>query len=314
MAFSEITRQMLYYALDLARQTNARAVLLYADVFQDTSALDAFLDEAVSVPVILVTRRHGGHPVPENGRGLRIQAPDVLLTRVGQIKIAVVLGMAQGVLKSGDLLICLSGIAGTGRLDTLVCMEVEREFEWLSGVRTESLLGAVKPEVFQRVLDIAVSLGNEGREGKPVGATFVLGDTEKVLEHVRQLILNPFRGYPEAERNVLDPKMEETVKEFATIDGAFVIRGDGVIESAGAYLAASVSDGTLPYGLGARHNSAAGITATTDAIAITVSTSTGNVTVFRGGKVIAEIERPRLPASMPARKLADLHDDGAGGE
>ncbi len=311
-SFPKITKRMLDYGLDLARESRARAVLLYADVFQEASDLENFFSAADRVPVILVTRRHGGHPLPKSGQGVLIQVPDVLLTRVSQIKIAIILGMAQGVLHSGDRVICLSGIAGSGHLDTLVCMEVEHEFEWLSGDFAGSLLDTVKVEVFQRVLDIAVSLGNEGREGKPVGAAFVIGDTERVMEHVRQLILNPFRGYSESERNILDPLMEETVKEFAAIDGAFIIRGDGVIESAGAYLEASVSDGALPYGLGARHNSAAGITAATNAVAVVVSTSTGNVTVFRGGEIIAEIERPRLPAAMSPRRLAALRNGEPG--
>jgi DNA integrity scanning protein DisA with diadenylate cyclase activity len=44
--------------------------------------------------------------------------------------------------------------------------------------------------------------------------------------------------------------------------------------------------------LGARHAAAAGITAVTNAIAVTVSASTGTVRVFRGGRMILEIERP----------------------
>ncbi|NOY80371.1 MAG: hypothetical protein GXP31_05120 [Kiritimatiellaeota bacterium] len=289
--------QLLDYALPLARSTGARAILVYADAFADSAALQTFMVQAAEVPVILVTRNAGGAAVdPDRAdRQPHIHVPDVRLTRLEQIKIAILLGLAQGILSRDDRLVCLSGLSGKGRLDTLVFMEVAREFEMFAAVDAAQLLGEVRVEVFQRVLDIAVSLGNEGREGKPVGACFVIGDTENVFRHVRQMILNPFRGYPEEERSILDPRIEETVKEFAAIDGAFIVRRDGVIESAGAYLSASVSDDALPYGLGARHNSAAGITEATRAVAVTVSTSTGNVTVFQGGKVVVEIERPRLP-------------------
>ena len=52
--------------------------------------------------------------------------------------------------------------------------------------------------------------------------------------------------------------------------------------------------------VGARHHAAAGITAVTRATAVTVSESTGNVMVFRGGKAILEVEKIRLGGS-PAR-------------
>jgi len=308
----DVTRRMLSYAVDLARTVEARAILVYADVFGESESLDTFLAETEDVPILLVSRRGEREASCPEGRVCRIRVPDVFLTRIGQIKIAVVLGLARGVLKPGDRLVCLSGIASEGRLDTLMLTEVSGEFEMFAAGDSSHLLDRVQPEVFQRVLDIAVSLGNEGREGKPVGASFIIGDTENVMRYVKQMILNPFRGYPESERNILDPRIEETVKEFAAIDGAFIIRGDGVIEAAGAYIAASVSDDSLPYGLGARHNSAAGITEATDAIAITVSTSTGNVTVFRGGKVVAEIERPRLPATMVEKETARLRSRAAG--
>jgi DNA integrity scanning protein DisA with diadenylate cyclase activity len=118
----------------------------------------------------------------------------------------------------------------------------------------------------------------------------------------KQLILNPFRGYPDEERNILDPSLEETIKELSVIDGAFLIRGDGVVESAGVYLRAFNHDEyPLPQGLGARHHAAAAITAVSEAVAITVSESTGTVTIFRNGQIITEVEKPRS-AGM-ARRL-----------
>jgi DNA integrity scanning protein DisA with diadenylate cyclase activity len=152
----------------------------------------------------------------------------------------------------------------------------------------------VRPDVLERVLNIAAELGYEGREGKMVGGLFVVGDSQNVLALSRQLILNPFKGYSEEARNILAPELKETVKELSSIDGAFIIRGDGVIEAAGTYLTASTRDiHDLPAGLGARHQAAAGITAVTNAVAIAVSQSTGHVTVFRRGHIIADLEKPR---------------------
>ena len=44
-----------------------------------------------------------------------------------------------------------------------------------------------------------------GREGKSIGAMFVLGDHEEVIKLIKQLILNPFHGYAEEDRNILNP-------------------------------------------------------------------------------------------------------------
>ena len=127
-----------------------------------------------------------------------------------------------------------------------------------------------------------------------MGTMFVVGDTDRVLPLTRQLVLNPFKGYPPSERNILDYSLEETIKELATLDGAFIIRGDGVVETCGAYIrTASQEEFELPRGLGTRHHAAAAITAITDSIAVTVSESTGSVTIFRAGRIVTEIQKPR---------------------
>src|SRR5947209_1583254 len=87
--------------------------------------------------------------------------------------------------------------------------------------------------VGERLLALASEPGLEGREGRPVGALFIVGDSDRVLAQSRQLVINPFRGDPEEDRNVLDARPEETIREFSAIDGAFIIRGGGVILGAG---------------------------------------------------------------------------------
>jgi len=38
--------------------------------------------------------------------------------------------------------------------------------------------------------------GREGREGKPVGTLFVVGNHRKVLKLSHEQVHDPFRGYP----------------------------------------------------------------------------------------------------------------------
>jgi len=114
-----------------------------------------------------------------------------------------------------------------------------------------------------------------------------------VMEKSRQLTLNPFQGISEAERNALDPPIRDAIKTFSALDGAFIIREDGVVLAAGRYLLSMSRDVKLPMGLGARHSAAASITAEAKCVAITVSQTTGSVRVFREGEIVLEL-RQRL--------------------
>lgn len=300
-----ITRTVVSHIGAMARDAGASAILVYVDALADPEV--RFSDD-IADKVIYVTRTLEDHAEQDVGGRRCIRVPDVPLTRMGQIKIAIFLALSRDLIRPGDVVVFMTGIAESGTLDTVMITQVGREFEMYSATEHgDELPSGVGTEVLERVLDLAAELGNEGREGKPVGVLFTVGDADKVLGLSRQLILNPFRGYSEDERNILDPKLEETVKELSTIDGAFIIRGDGVVETCGAYLkAAAREEFELPRGLGARHHAAAAITSLTNAIAITVSESTGTVTIFRQGKPITEIEKPRSTGSQRRRFIAEL--------
>ncbi len=64
-----------------------------------------------------------------------------------------------------------------------------------------------------------------------------------------------------------------------------------MIVTAGAFLRPPVPGEELPQGLGARHAVAASMSASTDAIIVTLSESTGTVRIFKGGRMVTEIER-----------------------
>ncbi|MFL5318277.1 MAG: DNA integrity scanning protein DisA nucleotide-binding domain protein, partial [Myxococcaceae bacterium] len=99
------------------------------------------------------------------------------------------------------------------------------------------------------------------------------------------------QGMSEADRNVLDPNIREALKNFAVLDGAFVIREDGVVLAAGRYLSASNESVKIPLGLGARHAAAASITAETRCIAIVVSQTSGAVRLFKEGNIVLELHQ-----------------------
>jgi diadenylate cyclase len=283
-------RMMLEMACSIATRTKAKAILVYVDVVTDYEALIKMAQTA-ETDVIGVVKDESTYqealPIINN----LVKVPQIELSRTSQIKVAVIEGLSSGIIQRGDKLVCLSGIAKLGILDTLIILEIGKELEILSTTDLPVVAEVVKPEVFDRIFGIALELSTEGREGKPVGSIFVLGDHEEVLKFSHQMVINPFKGYPEEERNILDPKLKDTIKEFSTIDGAFIIREDGVILAAGRHLDASGEKIEMPKGLGSRHLAAAGITNVTQAIALAISESTGGVRIFNNGKLFMEIER-----------------------
>jgi diadenylate cyclase len=284
---------MVRHAHLVAREVGAKFILLHADVVEADSDLSALIED-VGFRVILVSRRPG-FQAPDHWRDLCtvVRLPDIAMTRTGQIKVAILLVAAERLLLAGDRILCLTGVDLSETIDTIMVLDMGTEIELFSAATADPLPGDVTPTVFERVLTLAGELGVEGREGRPVGTLFVIGDSDHVLAQSHQLVINPFHGYPENERNILDPRLEETIKEFSAIDGAFVIRGDGVIMAAGRYLAPRIKlDETLPQGLGTRHQAAAGITALTAAVALCISQSTGTVSVFKEGRLITDIQKP----------------------
>ncbi len=284
----ELTKAVIEAARAVAKDAGVRAVFLNADLVPDIDQIGGLFGET---EVVFFTRKRVRTPRMKRAVEKFIHLPPVALNRIAQIKLAALLALSMGYLQRGDLILFLSGIQHLGALDTMMIMEVGEEFELFSLKEGSSFVKVVNPEVFARVVDLAVELAHEGREGKSVGALFVLGDTEEVMKYVDQLILNPFQGYPEERRNILDPQIMESVKEFCAIDGAFVIRSDGVIVTAGAFLRPPVPGDELPRGLGARHAVAASMSASTDAVVVTLSESTATVRIFGGGRMVTEIER-----------------------
>jgi DNA integrity scanning protein DisA with diadenylate cyclase activity len=282
-------RMMLETACTLAKKTRAKAILVYVDVCEDYEALIEMV-RAAKTDLIGVVKDESTYqetlPVIHN----LVKVPPFELSRTSQIKVAVLEGLSSGIIQRGDKLVCLSGISKFGILDTLIILEIGKELEILSTTDLPTVSEVVKPEVFDRILTIALELSTEGREGKTVGSIFVLGDHEEVLKFSHQMVINPFKGYPEEERNILDPKLKETIKEFSTIDGAFIIREDGVILAAGRHLDATGEKIEMPKGLGSRHLAAAGITNVTQALALVISESTGGMRIFNNGKLLMEIE------------------------
>ena len=207
------------------------------------------------------------------------------LSFLPQVKELLLGAFFQGMLSTDDVATVLV-VAGDA-LEAVLHYDVGSDVEVVH--LHEELEDDVDLRVVERLLKLSLELAREGREGHPVGTLFVLGDTESVMRHSRPAVLNPFEGHPEKDRNILDDALWETAKEFAQIDGAFIVRGDGVVLAAGRYVD---TEGPLEVqaGLGGRHLAAASVTLASRAIAIVVSSS-GTIRVFKSGRAIMVVGR-----------------------
>jgi DNA integrity scanning protein DisA with diadenylate cyclase activity/mannitol/fructose-specific phosphotransferase system IIA component (Ntr-type) len=288
---SRVNRLMFREAERVAVGAECSGIVVFGDTFIGGIQPGTLRSK---LKTILVTRT--AMETNEDGKEFNetIQVRSFSNQRLAQLRSAMLVALTRGVVKFSDRICCIGGITGSNQFDTLVVVDIEREFQTLLTGSTADLLPEdVKPEVLERVIAVATELAVEGREGRPVGSLFVVGDTEKVETLTKPLVLNPFYGYKEEDRNILNPFMDETVKEFSSIDGAFVIRGDGVVEAAGSLIQATDSSHALPSGLGSRHAAAAAISVTANCISIVVSSSTGQVTLFRRGVMLPLTEKRR---------------------
>ena len=244
--------------------------------------------ERSTLPVILAT----GNPDVYEGYAGRVRdaipLPKPLSHTTSvfpQLKEIMLGAFFEGIITTTDKVLVLLTVGDA--VDLVVQYDVERDVEIVH--LYEELGDDIDLRVVERLLKLSIELAREGREGHPVGTLFVLGDTDTAMRHSRPAVLNPFEGHPEKDRNILDDGLWETAKEFAQIDGAFLVRGDGIVVAAGRYLDTE-GKVDLQAGLGGRHIAAASITRISKAVAIVVSSS-GTIRVFREGRVIMMVGR-----------------------
>ena len=284
-------RTIIEGAILVARQTRAGAVILAATLPEERALLQSALGQGARV---LTTRNAG--PAAADREGEVLNLPEVRLRRRGRAKIALLEGLAAGYLEPGERVVVISGNETDGgtELDTIAVVELNEEEDFLDIGKDAPLAilrNVADPATFDAVLGLCIELGREGKEGKSVGLLVTLGDDTAVMDRSRPLVLNPFEGHREDDRCILYPAARRALAEFSGMDGAFVIRSDGVVMAAGRYLQEQAPDGAVPSGLGARHSAAAGITAATNCISFAVSESTGDTRVFGGGRLLMTIQK-----------------------
>jgi DNA integrity scanning protein DisA with diadenylate cyclase activity len=281
------TNAVLETALVLAQRIKANVILLLSTGRVNKEWLEV---ASKSFKMILVfNSKRLFNSYKKRGYDVILSTPS-RLARFSRIRHAMITAMSRKLIKRDQKIVCLTGPVTRNIIDCITVLKTGKAFREMLFLGTESSTEDFSLGVMECVLDIAVEIATFGREGRPIGAIFVIGDTANVLKNSRQITFNPFKGYDDKRKNITDPDVKESIKEFAQIDGAFVIRSDGTVNACGRLLLMPKGEVQVLKGYGARHNAAAYITKQTKAIAIVVSESSGTVTVFKKGKVLFSFE------------------------
>jgi len=260
-------------AVRLANKIGAAAIIIVDEKYVQK-------DIETEIPVIISQIEGGIEDIRDD---LVINLLSRASTRIDKMRDAAMGAYIEGKIKADDVVV---GIVGGHSLDAIILCDVREE-----GVIKEidKIADRVAPEVIRAVLRLALEVGYEGKEGKRIGTAFILGDSDEVLKRSHQMTLNPYHGHVDENRDVTIPDNMESAKNFAQLDGAFIVSEGGHILAAGRYLDIDARDIQVQKGLGGRHVAAAAITRDTQAIAITVSQSGGIVRIYKDGLQIAEI-------------------------
>ncbi|RZN65065.1 MAG: diadenylate cyclase [Candidatus Methanoliparum thermophilum] len=198
------------------------------------------------------------------------------------INLAILLGCDDHILDKDKTILCVFKI-NSDKFDTIF---INSSNDINSKIYNLLKFDCVNTEVLSYIIDLAIEFGYEGVDDKSIGAIFMIGDSEKVMELSRSISYYPFENNY---ASIMDENARDVIKALAKLDGAFVINNDGRIVGVSRYLDVPTQGIDIPKGLGARHISAASMTKNTNAIAIVLSETDKKVRLFKDGKLLAEI-------------------------
>ena len=295
LRFTEQFRRIIGTLRLLRLEVEATAILVFTEASVDWGKFRKIIEDeniivASTSAEVLAAAAHERFPIIR----IHLSGTSTVYDRISH---AIVEAVADDLIPHGCRVLAFYSAIDPTCLDSLSIVNLGEHLDRLSGRDLRQLESRVPLKTLKVVVDLAVDIGWEGREGNPIGTLFVVGDSRKVMMMSRPAGFDPVRGYSVRERNLFDHKVREGIKEIAQLDGAIVVSSEGVVTAAARYVeATSTSTLSLSPGLGARHWTAAAISRMTSAIAITVSQSTGTVRIFQNGEVALRVEsRQRQP-------------------
>ena len=286
-----ITDQFRYFvehACAMYSQLNASAILMLYDGTADWGRVKKVVGDEVPFIVAVNTEEQaqGAKEAGFNTVTLEMTGNPVY----DQLMQAILKSIADDIIQPGSQIVAMYGGFESNIIDTVSLISLKEHLNRLTSTDLRLLNTTVPLDTLKTIVNLAIEIGLSGREGKPVGTLFVVGDKQRVLTESHAGGFDPVRGYSRSERDINDGRVREGIKEIAQLDGAIIISSDGIVEASCRILDAQADNITLSKGLGSRHWAAAGITRCTKAIAIVVSETNGTVRIFQNGEVMLRIE------------------------
>src|SRR5438477_8837113 len=103
--------------------------------------------------------------------------------------------VADDILAPGAQVVALYSGFEAGTIDSISVIHLGEHLGQLTARDLRQLETRVPLDTLKTVVDMAVEIGREGREGKPVGTLFVVGDSRKVMASSHPTGFDPVRGY-----------------------------------------------------------------------------------------------------------------------
>lgn len=289
LRLTEQFKSLFQLASDLVLTIEADAILLLTEGKADWPRLAKLVGKEIQV---LVASDKADYLLGIEESGLDyvlLDMPDSPIT--DQLTQALLEATADDIIAPGSTVVALySGFGADDAIDSMSIINLSEHLNRLTGRELRDLETRVPLDTLKIVVDLAVEIGRDGREGHAVGTMFVVGDTKNVLAHSRPTGFDPVKGYNRKERNLDEARVREGIREIAGLDGAIIVSPSNIVEATCRYLDAPATNLTLSKGLGARHWAAAAISRATNAIAVTVSQTNGTVRIFQNGEVVLRIE------------------------
>src|SRR3990170_69209 len=162
-----LNKKMMAGAVTALKDHRAGALFFFVDAIEDRGFWRRSRDKK---RFVLITQSEETlktlEPLRKEVKAI-LKLPVVRLTRIGQVKLSLIMGVAEGIIKSSDKVVCVTGLPVHGILDSLMIIDLKKEAEVFTAMGISmDLFKKVKPEVLEAVLNIALELAyNEPVQG-----------------------------------------------------------------------------------------------------------------------------------------------------
>ena len=188
--FTDEAKILFRMAVRLAKSLEADAILMLMDGPTDWKALR----RAAAKQRIVIGADHKEEVAGAVEAGFPVVLLDMADSPVHErLTQALLEAVADDLLTPGAEVIALYSGFDPGTVDSFSVIRLDEHLGKLTARDLRQLETRVPLDTLKTVVDLAVEIGREGREGKPVGTLLVVGDARKVMAHSHPTGFDPVK-------------------------------------------------------------------------------------------------------------------------